>query len=70
MTKPPMGGGMNQATYECLGVRSKSSYLWGEGRTKPPTSALVKDQSLPTYKVTNEPSHQGDERSKRSSKDH
>ena len=34
---------MNQATYKCLGQKSKSSYLWVDGRTKPLTSALVKN---------------------------
>ena len=39
---PPTVGWTNQATYECLGQKSKSSYLQVGGRTKSLTSALVK----------------------------
>ena len=40
---PPTVGWTNQATYECLGQKSKSSYLRVGGRTKPLMSALVKN---------------------------
>ena len=36
---------MNQATDECLATGGM------DGKTKPPTNALVKDLSLPTYGV-------------------
>ena len=49
---------MNQATHMCLGQNSKSSYVRVDGRTKSPTSALVRILSLPTYTWTDGPSHQ------------
>ena len=38
-----MSGRTNQATNKCLGTKFMSYYLRVEGRTKPPTSALVKN---------------------------
>ena len=38
----PTGGWTNQATYECLGKKTSSFYLWEDRRTKPLASALVK----------------------------
>ena len=52
-----MGEMMNQATHECLGQNSKSSYLRVDGRTKSPTNVLVKILSLPTYEWTDKPKH-------------
>ena len=53
-----MGGRTNQATHMCLGQNSKSSYVRVDGRTKSPTSALVRILSLPTYAWMDGPSHQ------------
>ena len=53
----PIGGRMNQATYECLSQNSKFSYLLVDGRTKSLTNALVKILSLPTYGWMDEPSY-------------
>ena len=52
-----MGGRTNQLSNNCLGQNSKSFDLRVEGRTKSPTSALVKILSLPTYGWKDEPSH-------------
>ena len=49
---------MNQATHMCLGQNSKSSYVWVDGRTKSPISALVRILSFPTYGWTDGPSYQ------------
>ena len=56
-----MGGWMNQATRECLGQKSKSSYLWEDGRTKLLMSALVNNLSPSIYGVdgrTNQATHE------------
>ena len=52
-----MGGGTNQVTHECLGENFKSYYLWVEGLTKPPASALVQNLSRSTYEWKDEPNH-------------
>ena len=46
---PPTGGWTNQATYECLGQKSKFSYLRVDRWTKPLTSALVKKNFKSPY---------------------
>ena len=46
--KSPTGEQMNQITREYVCKKSKLSYWRMEGRTKPPTSALVKNLSHPT----------------------
>ena len=55
--KSSTGERKNQATHECLGKNSKSSYRQVEGWTKPPTSALVKFLSLPIDGWRDELSH-------------
>ena len=52
-----MGGGTYQVTHECLGENFKSYYLWVEGLTKPPASALVQNLSPSTYGWKDESSH-------------
>ena len=52
-----MGGGRNQVTHECLGENFKSYYLWVEGLTNPPASALVQNLSRSTYEWKDEPNH-------------
>ena len=50
-----MGGQTNQVIHKCLGKKSKSYYLRVEGRTKSPTSALIKfEVFLPTGGRTNQ----------------
>ena len=48
---------MNQVTYGCLGRSLKSYYLWLEGLTKPPASALVQNLSPSAYGWKDELSH-------------
>ena len=48
---------MNQVTHICLGQNSMSSYQRVDGRTKSPSSAMVKIPSLSTYGWKVEPSH-------------
>ena len=51
------GGKTNHAPNKCLDTKFKSYYLYVDGRTKPPTSVLVKNLSPTTYRWKDEPSH-------------
>ena len=48
---------MNHVTHKCIGQNSKSSYQWVDGRTKSPTSTLVRILSLSTYGWKDDLSH-------------
>ena len=48
---------MNHVTHMCLGQNSMSFYQRVDGRTKSPSSALVKIPSLLTYGRKDEPSY-------------
>ena len=63
--KSPMGGQETKVAYNGQSKVKSSlrennndqSYLWVDGRTKPPMSALVKNLSLSTFGWTDELSH-------------